>query len=111
MRTDAMLVACLLSAAPVSAGAVSVSMSEVELGAAATVETCKADGTAVLEAAGMKALPAAPLSVFATGPADSLAVIYCLPARGIAIVTIAGDEQAVTRRLLAEILGGMRQRQ
>ena len=110
---DSLKTRCIAAATAVwlagstSAGAVAMSMNEVELASGTSVAACKAAGRTALMRAGLEALPEAPVSVFGSGGDGLLATIYCLPHRGIAIVAVAGPEQAVTRATLGQLLNAM----
>ncbi len=108
MGTAALLTAALL-AAP-AANATGLSVNESPLAEGTTVEQCKAAGRAALDGAGLTALPDSPVSVYGAGANDVLAAIYCLPARGIAVVAIAGPDNALTRPLLNDLLQRLSQR-
>lgn len=86
------------------AGAAGLSMNEVELRAGATLDECRALGRAAIAQAGLAAMPEAPSSVFGTTPSNELATIYCLPQRGIAIIAVAGSDNALTRPILGRLM-------
>lgn len=108
MRNNVILgaaAACLLAASP--ALATGLSMNEAPLAAGTTLDQCKAAGKQAIEAAGLKAIPESPLSVFGTGDPDLLAAVYCLPERGTAIVAVAGTDNQYTRPVLAKLLAAL----
>ncbi len=87
--------------------ATGLSMNEVVLAPGTTMDQCKAQGTAALAKAGLTAMPASPASVFGGGKNGELAAVYCLPARGIAMVGVAGSDNALTRPILFAVMGAM----
>lgn len=86
------------------ARATGLSMNEVELGPGATLDECRAHGRNTIAQAGLAAMPDAPASAFGTTPSNELAAIYCLPQRGIAIIAVAGSDNALTRPLLGRLV-------
>lgn len=104
----ASLLALSLGAFAAPSHATGLSMNEVELPAGATIETCKTTARTAIRDAGLDApLPEAPASVFGTTKSNELAVIYCLPQHGIAMIGVAGADNRITRPILVKLLGLM----
>ena len=99
--------AIALAFAITSAFATGLSMNEVALATGTTLDQCKAQGTAALAKAGLTAMPASAASVFGSGKNGELAAVYCLPARGIAMVGVAGSDNALTRPVLFAVMAAM----
>lgn len=97
-----------LAAVATPALATGLSMNEVELTPGTTMDQCKAQGRAALTKAGMTAMPESPASVFGGGKTGELAAVYCMPARGIAMVGVAGSDNALTRPILFAVMGAMK---
>lgn len=104
MTTACLGAALAVMAAAADAGATALSMNEAPLRAGATVEQCKTAGKAALQQAGLRLLPDSPASVFGVNDQDVLAAVYCLPARGIAMVAVAGPDSQNTRPILNALL-------
>lgn len=103
----ACLLALSLGTVALPCHATGLSMNEVELRPGATLDECKSLGRMAIKDAGLTAIPESPASVFGATPSNELAVIYCLPQRGIAIVGVAGGDNQVTRPILLKLLGLM----
>lgn len=101
------IVALALASAIAPAFATGLSMNEVVLAAGTTLDQCKAQGTVALAKAGLTAMPASAASVFGGGKNGELAAVYCLPARGIAMVGVAGSDNALTRPILFAVMAAM----
>ena len=101
------LLAALVAVIAAPAFATGLSMNEVALAPGTTMEQCKAQGRAALAKAGLGAMPESPASVFAGGKNGELAAVYCMPQRGIAIVGVAGSDNALTRPILFAVMGAM----
>jgi hypothetical protein len=102
---NALILAASLASFSAPAMATGLSMNEVELRAGASIDDCKAAGRAAISQAGLQAMPDSPASVFGATPTNELIAIYCLPQRGIAIIAVAGGDNAQTRPILNRLMG------
>jgi hypothetical protein len=100
-----LVLAAALAGFAAPASATGLSMNEVELRAGATIDDCKAAGRAAISQAGLNAMPDSPAAVFGSTASNELVAIYCLPQRGIAVIGVAGADNAQTRPILNRLMG------
>jgi hypothetical protein len=103
--TTALALAVSLACFSAPTFATGLSMNEVELRAGATIDDCKTAAHAAITQAGLSAMPDSPASVFGATANNELIAIYCLPQRGIAIIAVAGSDNALTRPILNRLMG------
>lgn len=102
--------AAAFAALATGAQAASISMNEVALKPGTDVRACKALGRTAIAGAGLRQLGSSALSVFGETKDHTIAAVYCLPARGIAVIGVSGKTSRDTRPVLRTLLQIMQPR-